>query len=148
MEQYVLRSLDTDVWLELHLWVCSRGLLPAIRRIIRLKRMVGALREWWEQEARTPTHCRAAGARNCHTQWCRELEGGKKKLRMMVGFFLLDNDGWWWFEMVGGALRWWWWWCLACIRSASSCSDLLCSDQQEISQRQTLCLLMLLIRSW
>ena len=41
-------------------------------------------------------------ARNCHTQWCRELEGGKKKLRMMVGFFLLDNDGWWCIEMVGG----------------------------------------------
>ena len=57
MEQYVLRSLNTNVWLELHLWVCSRGLLPAIRRIIRLKRMVGALREWWELE----------GGKNSHT---------------------------------------------------------------------------------
>ena len=64
MGQYVLRSLDTDVWLELHLWVCSRGLLPAIRRIIRLKRMVGAVGK------KTHTlHKRmvGAGGKNSHT---------------------------------------------------------------------------------
>ena len=88
MEQYLLRSLDTDVWLELHLWVCSRGLLPAIRRIIRLKRMVGALREWWEQEARNPTHCRAAvGKKLPHTVVQRA--GGRQEE--------IKNDGWFFF---------------------------------------------------
>ena len=92
MEQYLLRSLDTDVWLELHLWVCSRGLLPAIRRIIRLenggsfKRMVGA------------------GGKNSHSL---QSSRGKKLPHTVVQRAggrqeEIKNDGWCCIEMVGG----------------------------------------------
>ena len=91
-----------------HLWVCRTGTGTGM-----LLTRLFVLREWWELEARNPTHCRARGKKLPYTVVQRG-GGGQEEIK---------NDGW--CNSSRG---------LACIHSAI----LLCSDQQEISHQQAL----------